>query len=101
MSYMGSPPHGPTTRREGQKDEVHCALGGSQKCGPWRADPRLTTGTWTVTSLVGKEPELLCEVERYRLDIVGFTSTCSMGSGTNLLESGWTLLNSGVAQCER
>ena len=41
------------------------------------------------------------EVERYRLDIVGLTSTRSLGSGTNLLERGWTLFYSGVAQGER
>ena len=37
------------------------------------------------------------EVERYRLDIVGLTSTHSLGSGTLLLERGWTLHYSGVA----
>ena len=104
MSNVGSPPHGPTTRREGHKGRVRCVLGGSQRRGPWRADPRLTklaTGTWNVTSLAGKEPELVREVERYRLDIVGLTSTHSMGSGTDLLERGWTLFYSGVAQGER
>ena len=41
------------------------------------------------------------EVERYRLDIVGLTSTHSLGSGTQLLEGGWTLHFSGVAHGER
>ncbi|KAI3362679.1 hypothetical protein L3Q82_001639 [Scortum barcoo] len=50
---------------------------------------------WNVTSLGGKEPELVREVERYRLEIVGLTS------GTQLLERGWTLHYSGVAQGER
>ncbi|KAI3372654.1 hypothetical protein L3Q82_023124 [Scortum barcoo] len=58
-------------------------------------------GTWNVTSLGGKEPELVREVERYRLEIVGLTSTHSLGSGTQLLERGWTLHYSGVAQGER
>ncbi|KAI3354230.1 hypothetical protein L3Q82_018487 [Scortum barcoo] len=49
----------------------------------------------------GKEPELVREVERYRLEIVGLTSTHSLGSGTQLLERGWTLHYSGVAQGER
>jgi len=40
-------------------------------------------------------------VERYQLDIVGLTSTRSTGSGTKLLEKGWTLFFSGVAQGER
>ena len=38
------------------------------------------------------------EVERYRLDLVGLTSTHSLGSGTVLLDRGWTLFFSGVAQ---
>lgn len=41
------------------------------------------------------------EVERYRLDIVGLASTHSLGSGTQLLERGWTLFYSGVARGER
>ncbi|KAI3362689.1 hypothetical protein L3Q82_001755 [Scortum barcoo] len=40
------------------------------------------------------------EVERYRLEIVGLTSTHSLGSGIQLLERGWTLHYSGVAQGE-
>ncbi len=49
----------------------------------------------------GKEPELVREVERYQLEIVGLTSTHSLGSGTQLLEKGWTLFYSGVAHGER
>ena len=37
----------------------------------------------------------------FRLDIVGLTSTHSKGSGTSLLERGWTLFHSGVANGER
>ncbi|KAK3507862.1 hypothetical protein QTP70_002083 [Hemibagrus guttatus] len=49
----------------------------------------------------GKEPELVREVERYRLEIVGLASTHSLGSGTQLLERGWTLFFSGVPHGER
>ncbi|KAK3507921.1 hypothetical protein QTP70_003371, partial [Hemibagrus guttatus] len=49
----------------------------------------------------GKEPELVREVERYRLEIVGLASTHSLVSGTQLLESGWTLFFSGVPHGER
>ncbi len=41
------------------------------------------------------------EVERSRLEIVGITSTHGWGSGTTLLERGWTLHHSGVAHGER
>ncbi len=41
------------------------------------------------------------EVERFGLEIVGITSTHGRGSGTTLLERGWTLHHSGVAHGER
>ncbi|KAK3548671.1 hypothetical protein QTP70_016417, partial [Hemibagrus guttatus] len=49
----------------------------------------------------GKEPELVREVEQYRLEIVGLASTHSLGSETQLLERGWTLFFSGVPHGER
>ncbi|KAI3361528.1 hypothetical protein L3Q82_013677 [Scortum barcoo] len=73
--------------------------GGPRRPNPWTKT--LAIGTWNVTSLGGKEPELVREVERYRLEIVGLTSMHSLGSGTQLLERGWTLHYSGVAQGER
>lgn len=92
-----------TTHRRRRRGQVHCVPGGGQERRPWRTEPRqprLATGTWNVT-MVGKEPEVVCEVERYRLDIVGLTSTHGLGSGTSLLERGWTLSQSGVAPGER
>ena len=38
-------------------------------------EQKLHIGTWNVTSLTGKEPELVDEAIRYRLDIVGVSST--------------------------
>uniref|UniRef100_A0A8C6KS93 Endonuclease/exonuclease/phosphatase domain-containing protein n=1 Tax=Nothobranchius furzeri TaxID=105023 RepID=A0A8C6KS93_NOTFU len=101
---VGPPSHGLTTDGRGQRGRVQCVTGGSRGRGPWRSDPRLqklALGTWNVTSLVGKEPELVCEVERFRLDIVGLTSTHGSGSGTSFLERGWTFYHSGVAPTER
>ena len=46
--------------------------------------PTSTVKTWNVTSLGVKKPELVREVERYRLEIVGFTSMRTLGSGTHL-----------------
>ncbi|KAI3352354.1 hypothetical protein L3Q82_005320 [Scortum barcoo] len=101
--------HGPpssrlTTCRKVHEGPVQCGLGSSRGREPRRPNPwnkTLAIGTWNVTSLGGKEPELVREVERYRLEIVGLTSTHSLGSGTQLLERGWTLHYSGVAQGER
>ncbi|KAI3360637.1 hypothetical protein L3Q82_002502 [Scortum barcoo] len=97
---VGSPP-----RRKVHEGPVQCGLGSSsrgrepRRPNPW--NKTLAIGTWNVTSLGGKEPELVREVERYRLEIVGLTSTHSLGSGIQLLERGWTLHYSGVAQGER
>ncbi|KAI3358350.1 hypothetical protein L3Q82_014788 [Scortum barcoo] len=86
-------------------------LGGRSRRGPWQPDPQLTklvlhVGTsvhGTSTSLVGKEPELVEEVERFQLDIVGphLGHTFCTGSGTKILERGWTLFYAGVALGER
>ena len=62
---------------------------GSRGQEPRRSNPMTVTlamGTWNVTLLGGKEPELVLEVERYRVEIVGLISTHSLGSGTQLLE---------------
>ncbi|KAI3361778.1 hypothetical protein L3Q82_002122 [Scortum barcoo] len=101
---VGPPSSRLTTRRKVHEGPVQCGLGSSRGGGPRRPNPwnkTLAIGTWNVTSLGGKEPELVREVERYRLEIVGLTFTHSLGSGTQLLERGWTLHYSGVAQGER
>ena len=103
-SDVGPPSSRFTTRRRVQKGPVLCDLGGGRGKVPRRPNPRTVTlamGTWNVTSLGGKEPELVQEVERYRLEIVGLTSTHSLGSGTQLLERGWTLFHSAIARGER
>ncbi|KAK3555364.1 hypothetical protein QTP86_014959, partial [Hemibagrus guttatus] len=94
----------PTTCRKEHKGPVQCVLGSSHGRGPRRPKPwtkNLAFGTCNVTSLGGKEPELVREVERYRLEIVGLASMHSLGSGTQLLERGWTLFFSGVPHGER
>ncbi|KAK3521202.1 hypothetical protein QTP70_000769, partial [Hemibagrus guttatus] len=87
---LGPPSHRPTTpRRKEHKGPVQCVLGSSHGRGPRRPKPwtkNLAFGTWNVTLLGGKEPELVREVEWYRIEIVGFASTHSLGSGTQLLE---------------
>uniref|UniRef100_A0A669F3T2 Endonuclease/exonuclease/phosphatase domain-containing protein n=1 Tax=Oreochromis niloticus TaxID=8128 RepID=A0A669F3T2_ORENI len=82
-----------TTRRRHRRGRVQCEPGDGQEWRSWWTDPqlpRLAIGTWNVTCLVWKEPELVREIERYRLDIVGLSST-----------HGWTLSQSGVAHGER
>uniref|UniRef100_A0A3B3QCK7 Endonuclease/exonuclease/phosphatase domain-containing protein n=1 Tax=Paramormyrops kingsleyae TaxID=1676925 RepID=A0A3B3QCK7_9TELE len=102
--HVGPPSNGLTTYKRGHRGRVQSELGSGQRRGPWRSDPRLqklALGTWNVTSLMGKEPELVCEFVKFRLDIVGLTSTHGLGFGTSFLKGGWTLFHSGVAHGER
>ncbi|CAF4821140.1 unnamed protein product [Rotaria sp. Silwood1] len=55
-------------------------------------------GTWNVTSLTGKEFELIEEAKKYQLDILGISSTKRKGQGTLALNNGWQLFYSGVDQ---
>lgn len=57
----------------GPKGWVKSGMCGDQRQEPWQSDPwleKLALGTWNITSLVGKELELVCEVYRFRLKIV-------------------------------
>ena len=48
-------------------------------------DQKLRIEIWNVTSLTGKEPKLVEETIRCRLDIVGVLSTKRKGTGTLIL----------------
>ncbi|KAI3356481.1 hypothetical protein L3Q82_017224, partial [Scortum barcoo] len=64
---VGPPSSRLTTRRKVHEGPVQCGLGSSRGGGPRRPNPwtkTLAIGTWNVTSLGGKEPELVREVER-------------------------------------
>ena len=64
-----------------------------------RAEPNcrdLAIGKWNVSSLTGKEQELACEAQQYRLDVRGITSTKRRGSGTVELNGGWKIFYFGV-----
>jgi len=68
----------PNTCREKIQGWVHCELGGRWRWGPWLVDPwccKMAVGMWNVTSLDGKEPMLVREMEQYQLKIFGLTST--------------------------
>ena len=49
---------------------------------------------WNVTSLNGKEQELVWEAEQYHLDIVGVSYTKCRGSDTVELNEDWRLFYS-------
>ena len=56
----------------------------------------LAIGNWNVSSLTGKEQELVCEAHQYGLDVVGISSTKRRGSGAVELNGGWKIFYSGV-----
>lgn len=56
---------------------------------------------WNVTTLGGKELQLVQEAEQCQLEIVRLTSTLTLGSGNKLLDEGWALSLSEVAQSSR
>jgi hypothetical protein len=55
----------------------------------------LDIGFWNIRSLRGKEPELVEEVSKYHLDIVGISETRLRGNGSRDLDLGWKLFYSG------
>ena len=59
-------------------------------------EQKLHIGTWNVTSLTGKEAELVDEAIRYRLDIIEVSSTKRKGTETLILKKRWQLFYSGV-----
>lgn len=79
---VGPPPTGSTV---GVGWVVCCGSRGQR---PWRTDPwqpRLAVWIWNISSLVGKDPGSVCEVERYQPDIIRLTSTHGLSSGTSVL----------------
>ena len=85
----GLPSCGFTTHRGSNGGRVLRGLGGSRGGLPRHPGPLTqppVVGTWNVTSLAGKKPELEKEVERYQLYIVGLTSTQSLDYRAQLLE---------------
>ncbi|KAI3351147.1 hypothetical protein L3Q82_005709 [Scortum barcoo] len=69
---VGPPSSRLTTRRKVHEGPVQCGLGSSRGRGPRRPNPWNKT-PWDMECHLagGKEPELVREVERYRLEIVG------------------------------
>lgn len=96
-----TPSRGHITYGKNSWGQVYYQKGGNedrwyQWTGPgWQT---LALGTWSVTSLRGKEPELVRDIHHYRLDMVGLPSTRSISTGTKPLDWGWNLFFSGTAQ---
>lgn len=53
-------------------------------------------GTWNVRSIKGKEEEIVEEMEKYGIDILGITETKKKNKGRKCLNNGYHMLWSGV-----
>ena len=73
-----------------QKDKPEDSkLGNSKDC--------YRFGTWNVRTLTGKELELIAEMKRYRLDVLGVSEGKMRGNGMKTVE-GVTCVYSGVQE---
>ena len=80
----------------GERARSHCGTSKRSEQPSRQRRRNLRVGTWNVTSLFGKEQELIEEAIAYRLDIVGLSSTKRKGSGILVMDQGWQLFYSGV-----
>jgi hypothetical protein len=56
-----------------------------------RKDKEMRFGTWNIKSLNGKEVEIIREMEKYRLELLGLSEVKKKGSGEKRLEKGFIL----------
>jgi len=77
--------------------EAPCPMGTGRRVLTSRQRRRfLKVGVWNVWGLRGKEPELVREAEKYRLDIIALSETKLRGNEAQELDGGWCLFHSGV-----
>lgn len=53
-------------------------------------------GTWNIKTIMGKEPEIVNEMRDRKLELLGLSEVRKKGSGTKIIEGGYTLRYSGV-----
>ena len=89
--------HGLATRAAKDREGAQCLNGTKDSLNRKRQKHGfMDIGIWNVRSLGSKEPELVEEATKYRLDIVGVSETKLKGKGTRDLNKGWKLFYSGL-----
>lgn len=66
-----------------------------------RNDYGLRIATWNIQTLTGKEPELVDEMKKYKVDILGVSEARKKASGTKILNNNYVLRYSGTPWNER
>lgn len=64
-------------------------------------DKDIRLGIWNIKTLSGKEIELVGEIKKYKIDIIGLSETKKKGNGITRLANGFTMIYSGVNMRER
>uniref|UniRef100_A0A146KQ35 RNA-directed DNA polymerase from mobile element jockey n=1 Tax=Lygus hesperus TaxID=30085 RepID=A0A146KQ35_LYGHE len=67
----------------------------------WHGHGHTRLATWNVRGLNGKEVELVEEIDKYNVPILGITETKKKGKGSEMIHDGALLLYSGVSGSER
>ena len=90
-SHFGSSTNVPATRLERRRGTAQSIHTQDNVAHSRHHHHQLRFGNWNIFTLACKEMELVEEAKRYRLDIVGVSSTKRRGSGTVDLDEGWKL----------
>lgn len=77
------------------RNKTRCEGKRGKKADVWKM------GTWNVRSIMGKETELVEELEKIDIDILGLTETKKKGRGEMELQGGHVLIYSGVEASQR
>jgi exonuclease III len=67
----------------------------------WRGKRKMKIGTWNVRSIAGKEIELVGEIKKLNVKILGMTETKKKGQGIEKLQDRYVLYYSGVPKTQR
>lgn len=66
-----------------------------------KARNRIRFGTWNITSLTGKELEIIQEIEKYKVQVLGLAEIKKKGSGLMNMDKGYVLRYSGSPRGNR
>ncbi|KAK9739722.1 hypothetical protein QE152_g8722 [Popillia japonica] len=88
--------------KEGTKNRDNEGMTNTERKGKQKPDNKLERiGTWNVRSIKGKEEEIVEEMLKQGIEILGITETKKKGKGIKRIHKGYWLLWSGVDEGRR